>query len=90
MGMQRFIVTYDISDDRDRRRVARLLSRRGVRLQRSVFEVRVPGGQLPRFLRLLERQLGPDDSVLVFSSPQEAVSLGVPVAGLVVARVSVH
>ena len=88
--MQRFIVTYDISDDRDRRRVARLLARRGVRLQRSVFEVRVPGGQLPRFLRGLERQLGPQDSVLVFGVPQEVVALGVPVQGLVVARVAVH
>lgn len=32
-----FIVAYDIADPRRLRRVARLLERRGVRLQKSVF-----------------------------------------------------
>ena len=34
-----FLICYDISDDRERDRVARLLSRHGHRVQESVFEL---------------------------------------------------
>lgn len=37
--MNSYLICYDISDDRDRNRVARLLERYGERVQYSVFEV---------------------------------------------------
>lgn len=41
-----FAVVYDISDDRERRRVDRVLQGFGFRVQRSVFECRLtPGAQ---------------------------------------------
>lgn len=36
--MMRYVVSYDISNDTRRRRLARLLGRHGSRVQRSVFE----------------------------------------------------
>ncbi|MCA9065948.1 MAG: CRISPR-associated endonuclease Cas2 [Planctomycetaceae bacterium] len=35
--MSRFLVAYDISEDRSRSRVVRVLERFGVRMQKSVF-----------------------------------------------------
>ena len=37
--MSTYLICYDIADDRDRTRVARLLERYGERVQYSVFEV---------------------------------------------------
>jgi CRISPR-associated protein Cas2 len=53
--MSRYIATYDISDDNQRTRVARVLDRYGMRLQWSVFEVWLD----PEELVDLRRQVGP-------------------------------
>jgi CRISPR-associated protein Cas2 len=53
--MSRFIATYDISDNRQRTRVARVLDRYGTRLQFSVFEVWLDPDELVE----LRRQVGP-------------------------------
>jgi CRISPR-associated protein Cas2 len=53
--MSRYIVAYDITDDRDRRHVVRLLEQFGERLQRSVFEVWLDPDDLPE----LQRRVGP-------------------------------
>lgn len=37
--MNSYLICYDVTDDRDRNRVARLLERYGDRVQYSVFEV---------------------------------------------------
>ena len=37
--MSRFVASYDISDNRTRDRISKILGRFGVRLQRSVFEI---------------------------------------------------
>lgn len=53
--MSRYIAAYDISDDRQRVRVAKVLDRYGMRLQYSVFEVWLDPDELPE----LRRQVGP-------------------------------
>jgi CRISPR-associated protein Cas2 len=53
--MSRYISAYDISDNRQRSQVARVLERYGFRLQRSVFEVWLD----PDELEDLRRQIGP-------------------------------
>jgi len=62
------LVAYDISDDARRLRLANALSRQGVRIQRSVFEV-VTRQDADNFRAVLEgTRRGPDanyDSVLV-------------------------
>lgn len=52
-----FAVVYDVSDDRERRRVDRLLQGFGFRVQRSVFECRLTPGAHRRLRHQLE-QLG--------------------------------
>ena len=47
--MSLFIAAYDIADDRRRRRVSRVLSGFGLRVQRSVFEVWLDPKDLPDF-----------------------------------------
>ena len=49
-----FAVAYDISDDRERRRVDRLLQGFGFRVQRSLFECRLTPGALRKLRHQLE------------------------------------
>lgn len=54
----RVVISYDISDDRRRNKIARLLEGYGYRVQYSVFECELDGRQLlklQRELRLLVR-----------------------------------
>ncbi|MCO6454649.1 MAG: CRISPR-associated endonuclease Cas2 [Pirellulaceae bacterium] len=53
--MSRYIAAYDVSDDNQRQRVARVLDRFGVRLQWSVFEVWLDPDELVE----LRRKVGP-------------------------------
>lgn len=49
--MQLYLVCFDISDDRIRYQVGRALQEYGTRVQRSVFEVSVPGDTQLKALR---------------------------------------
>lgn len=53
----RYVVAYDIEDDRARDRIAGVMERFGVRVQKSVFECRLEGKDLDRLVRRLEREL---------------------------------
>jgi CRISPR-associated endonuclease Cas2 len=57
-----YLAAYDISDDRDRLRVARILDRFGPRLQDSVFEIRLERIQVDRLLEEIGALLAPDDA----------------------------
>lgn len=50
-----FAVCYDLSNDRERRRVDRLLTGFGFRVQKSVFECRLPVGALRQLQQGLDR-----------------------------------
>jgi CRISPR-associated protein Cas2 len=53
----RYVVAYDIEDDRARARIANVMERFGLRVQKSVFECRLEGKDLDRLIRRLEREL---------------------------------
>jgi CRISPR-associated protein Cas2 len=61
-----YIVTYDISENRIRNRLAIYLETFGVRLQKSVFAVAVERHALNRFLAGVKRITGDSDRVIVF------------------------
>lgn len=61
----RRLIAYDIADDRRRRRAARLLEKRGIRLQRSVFVAEGGAGTLRALERELEDLLEEGDSLLI-------------------------
>lgn len=62
-----YLVLYDIADSRRSARVASLLLNHGVRIQRSVFEIRLERGKLPelqkRLTALINRQ---EDGIKIF------------------------
>lgn len=64
MSPLQMIVTYDISDDRRRARVAALLSAWGDRIEHSVFECRIGSEDLPDLVTRIEGLIDPDDDAV--------------------------
>ncbi len=52
-----WLICYDVSDDRQRSRVAETLEECGTRVQKSVFEVEASSAQIGRLAARLERLL---------------------------------
>jgi len=67
MTPELWLVSYDISDDRTRYRVDRLLSAYGDRLQKSVFTCRMTAAGLRELRRRIEETIDPSsDSVRLY------------------------
>jgi CRISPR-associated protein Cas2 len=65
--MTRYVISYDVTDDRRRARLARALDDYGDRVQRSVFEADLEEAHLAEVLRRVEREIdGKEDSVRVY------------------------
>ena len=62
-----YVFTYDISRDRPRRRVADVLEAVCVRVQKSVFEARLPVEEAKRLAQRASRELEPGDSLRVYA-----------------------
>lgn len=63
-GVTRWVVAYDIPDDRRRGRVARELEMWGVRVQQSVFEVVAGTAAMDRMKERLKRLCLPEEDSL--------------------------
>ena len=64
--MKYVVISYDISDDRTRRRVANVLADYGKRVQYSVFECRVDAKTLDRIIALLKPFAEGNDSIRLY------------------------
>lgn len=64
--MTTYLVAYDIEDNRIRNRLAKYLGSFGIRLQKSVFAVRLERYRVKSFTRRLNQIVGPDGKVAVF------------------------
>jgi CRISPR-associated protein Cas2 len=74
--MRRWIVAYDVSDDRRRTRLAERLSRHGVRQQRSVFECLVDDERLDQVVAEAQRLIPPGhDRLDAFAQCQDCAAL---------------
>jgi CRISPR-associated protein Cas2 len=60
------VFTYDVSSDRRRRRVARLLVDGATRVQWSVFEARLTRARAEALAQQVAGELGPGDSLRVY------------------------
>jgi CRISPR-associated protein Cas2 len=69
----RCVIAYDISDDRRRTRLARLLLDYGDRLQHSVFEADLTPDDIERILRKARPLLDEDDSLRIYVLCAECV-----------------
>lgn len=61
------VFSYDIADDRRRRRVAKILEETMVRVQESVFETRLSEQATTLIVARVEREMGPGDSLRVYA-----------------------
>jgi len=61
------VFCYDVSSDKARRRVAGLLERAAVRVQRSVFEARMSETRAARLAQAVARHLSAGDSLRVYA-----------------------
>lgn len=69
----RYLVTYDISDNKARDRVARILSKYGVRVQFSCFEIDCKEDKLLKILREIKEIIEPTvDSIYIFPITKNA------------------
>jgi CRISPR-associated protein Cas2 len=79
------VLCHDVSSDRRRRSIARLLEDHASRVQLSVFEARLTSKALLRLVREVEAQLGEGDSLRVYTisatgeRQSEVLGHGVPI-----------
>jgi CRISPR-associated protein Cas2 len=62
-----FVISYDVTDDRRRRRLARVLEKQAVRVQQSVFEIRAPWAKAIALAGRARRHLAADDSLRMYA-----------------------
>lgn len=79
------VFCYDVSDSRVRRRVARVLEERAVRVQESVFEARLTLRRAHALFHAASRELGAGDGLRLYAVPatglrSSRVSGGAPLA----------
>jgi CRISPR-associated protein Cas2 len=63
------IIAYDISSDQRRRRIAKILEARAVRVQESLFEARLTHRTADKLMAQLLKLQGPGDSVRLYTVP---------------------
>ncbi|MGB9745255.1 MAG: CRISPR-associated endonuclease Cas2 [Desulfurella sp.] len=62
-----YVVIYDITDSKNRYKIARFLFEYGIRTQYSVFEVEVKNSQFNKFIGLLGRKIKkPADKIYIY------------------------
>jgi CRISPR-associated protein Cas2 len=58
-----WLVSYDISSDKPRRGVVKLLEARGMRVQKSVFELHCQKKEIDKLRQKVQKLITPTDSV---------------------------
>ncbi|MBL3529327.1 MAG: CRISPR-associated endonuclease Cas2 [gamma proteobacterium endosymbiont of Lamellibrachia anaximandri] len=56
-----WVISYDIVEDRRRRRVSRIMEGKGMRVQYSVFECHLDAASRKALVRELTREIDPDE-----------------------------
>jgi CRISPR-associated protein Cas2 len=64
--MSLYVAAYDVSEDRRRNKVSKVLCQYGHRVQKSVFVVQVTPDELPDLRRQVGEHLGLDDQFDLF------------------------
>ena len=62
----RVLIIYDITEDKPRIKLSKLLSSYGVRVQKSAFEASLNKKQYEKLIFELERYVGREDSIRVY------------------------
>ncbi len=68
------LITYDISDDKKRRKVEKLLSSYGYRVNYSVFEIEITKSTYTKLLAKLKELTNKEDNIRVYILNKEVLS----------------
>jgi len=67
MSKKRYVIAYDIVDNKKRNKVANFIKNYGIRVQKSVFECHIPSDTLQNLINKLEKMIDlENDSILVY------------------------
>jgi CRISPR-associated protein Cas2 len=78
----RYLVVYDIGDDRAREKFSKFLERFGIRVQLSCFEVECTEEDVKRIVRKAEELIEPaSDSVILYPLTENALKQEITVRG---------
>lgn len=64
--MNRYVICYDVTDDKRRRRIVEVLKDHGHRVQYSVFECTIDEKTLLKLRYRLQRLRGAGDSIMIY------------------------
>ncbi|MHB0968619.1 MAG: CRISPR-associated endonuclease Cas2 [Thermoanaerobaculia bacterium] len=80
----KWVITYDLSDDRLRERVADRLGTFGWRVQESVFECTFDTEALPEVVAVLERELGDaaDANIRIYRICRDCLAVAVGIGSI--------
>jgi CRISPR-associated protein Cas2 len=67
------LVSYDIADNKRRRRIAGVLEERAARVQESLFELRITSAVARALMAELVALTGAEDSVRIYAVPDAAL-----------------
>jgi CRISPR-associated protein Cas2 len=80
------VFSYDIADDKRRRRISRILEEIMVRVQESVFESRLSASMTEALVRRLEPEMAPGDSLRVYAVGADSLARCRQVGGAPIAE----
>jgi len=69
----KYVVCFDISDDRKRKIVSEMLEEFGIRVQRSVFEIEINKTSLRKMLPKIKKNIDKFDSVRFYSMHSDTI-----------------
>jgi CRISPR-associated protein Cas2 len=74
--MKNIIVAYDISNDKQRNKLAKALLEFGIRTQKSLFECMVNEKELQSIKKIINKYSEPEDFVTVYEIKKEPQRIG--------------
>jgi len=69
----KYVVCFDISDDKKRKIVSEMLEEFGIRVQRSVFEIEINKTSLKKLLSKIKKNIDKFDSVRFYSMHSDTI-----------------
>jgi len=69
----KYVVCFDISDDKKRKIVSEMLEEFGIRVQRSVFEIEINKTYLKKLLSKIKKNIDKFDSVRFYSMHSDTI-----------------
>ncbi|MCI5910116.1 MAG: CRISPR-associated endonuclease Cas2 [Oscillospiraceae bacterium] len=67
MNKKLYLIIYDITDNKRRRKVSKILEKYGIRIQFSAFECELNEQKKKRIISLFEKIIKKDDSIRIYN-----------------------